>query len=82
MFFYSNRPSDVEESLRVGSLLDVVGNRGHKLQIYSFDYFLNSELIELLKEKYSVVEYPLIVNLGGEKVLSPKNINEIESLLN
>jgi hypothetical protein len=82
MFFYSNQPSDAEESSRVGSLLDIVGNRGHNLQIYSFDYFLDSELIELLKEKYNVVDYPLIANLKGERVISPKNINEIESLLN
>jgi hypothetical protein len=81
IFFYSNKPKDAKESADVGNLLDVVGNRGHKLQVYSFDYFLDSELIELLKKKYEIREYPIIFNPEGAKVISPTKIGEIESII-
>jgi len=81
IFFYSNQQRDEESSTRVGNLLDVVLERNPNLQIYSFDYFLDSKLIELLKEKYSITEYPIVVNIDGEKVINPRKIDEIEELI-
>jgi hypothetical protein len=80
-YFYSNKPDDFEESYRVGRLLDVFGSEKENLQIYSFDFHLNSELIHLMKEKYNITEYPLIINPYGKRIKSPQNILEIEGLL-
>ncbi len=81
MFFYSIKKGEEKDSDRVGNLLDIVWERNQNLQIYSFDYFLDSRLIELLKEKYSVAEYPLVLTSDGKRVVNPQSINEIEELI-
>lgn len=79
-YFYSNDPNDYEESNRVGRIIDVFGEERKDVQIYSFDFNLESELIELMKNKYNISEYPSIINPYGNRIKSPKNIKEIEEL--
>lgn len=81
LFFYSNQEEDQDESNNVGRMLDIVGINERDIQIYSFDYFLDSEIIELLKRKYNVTDYPTIINPYGKRVVHPKNVNDIEAIL-
>lgn len=82
LFFYSNEKEDVEASEDVGGILGILHERNkNNLFIYSFDMNLDSELITLLKEKYSVSAPMKIILNDNQTFISLSNINEIESLL-
>lgn len=78
LFFYSNDKADLDESERVGNILGVVSQRNPNVKIYSFDINLDSELINLLKEKYQVEKSPTIVVNEKVKITQVKNIDDIE----
>jgi hypothetical protein len=81
-FFYSNDKKYLDESEKLGRLLDAFYTRNKNLIIYSFDINLNSELIEKLKKKYSI-EQPNTIVLNEDVVLhNPKTLDLLESPLN
>ena len=83
LFFYSNDNKDLTKSEDTGKILDVLYGRHRKdLIIYSFDVNLDSDLIEKLKEKYNVKSSSTLIVNGKAPLYKPKNINEIEELLN
>lgn len=67
LFFYSNEDSKIQQSERVGRVLDVLGNKYPKLSIYSFDINLDVDLIKKLLEKYNISQAPSV--LIDEKIL-------------
>jgi len=81
LFFYSNEKNDIKKSEDTGDLLSVTYRRNNDLLIYSFDINLDSDLIDKLKEKYSIEESPTIVIDEDIKIVDPKNVNDIEKYL-
>lgn len=77
LFFYSNSESWVDESERVGSILDSVAYQNKNLVIYSFDVDVNSSIIRGLVEKYNIRQIPSIV-IDGESFGSPESANEFK----
>lgn len=78
LFFYSNTQDYLKESEELGRILGSVHARNEDLVIYSFDVNLDSNLIELLKDRY-YVERPLEILIDEVvKVSEPKDIDEIE----
>ncbi len=81
LFFYSNEKSLIEESEDLGRLLDIFYKRNPDTIIYSFDFNLNCELIDKLKQKYNI-EKPLTLIINNKnKIVNPKNIEELEKYL-
>lgn len=61
--FYSNYGAYKEEAERLGFMLSTIKQSSSEVLIYSFDYDLDSSLINLLKEKYNVVKpNTLVIN--------------------
>ena len=82
LFFYSNKKSLIDDSGELGRLLSFLHKRKDNLIIYSFDFDLDSVLIDKLKEKYKV-EKPLTIVINEEIILyNPKQISILEGSLN
>ncbi len=81
LFFYSNKPQDIEESERFGEYLSTIYRRNPTLLIYSFDVNLDSTLMEKLKEKYNIVESLTALINEAYKVTEIQNIEDVEKYL-
>lgn len=81
LFFYSNEKNDIVISENVGRLLNIIHSRNNNLTIYSFDINLKSNLINELKERYDIREFPTIIINENITIVNPQNINEIEKYL-
>ncbi|MBT3397720.1 hypothetical protein HOA55_02960 [archaeon] len=79
LFFYSNEEKDSEEAVEIGRILGVVHQRNRNLTIYSFDMNLDSEIVKSLMEKHEIAGEMAIVVNEGSKIVSPRNIAQIES---
>ncbi len=67
LFFYSNAEEVEEESERTGYILSSFKEKYFETtMVYSFDYNMNFELIDDLKQQYNVTWAPLVVVDGGE----------------
>ena len=82
LFFYSNLDKDIDNSERVGNLINAVYNRNSDIIVYSFDVNLESELIFKLKSKYNIVASPTLVLGNDVKIYNPKNLEDIEKYFN
>ena len=83
LFFYSNNPSGIKKSEKTGAILSTLYNKNEDdLIIYSFDINLNSEIINLLKEKYNITQTPTIIINEQHIINDLSNINQIQPLLN
>ena len=76
LFFYSNQnPFDVEAE-RVGKILNTLKSKNKDVMIYSFDYDLDFQIIDLLKSLYNVsAPNVVVINEKG-----PFTINHIDDL--
>lgn len=81
LFFYSNKPQDIEESEEFGEYLSTIYRRNPTLLIYSFDVNLDSTLIENLKEKYNIEESPTALVNEAYKITEIQNIEDVEKYL-
>ncbi|MFH1521921.1 MAG: hypothetical protein ABIF18_03100 [archaeon] len=83
LFFYSNEEEDLDASEDVGRILgNLYEKNKDNLFIYSFDINLESEIINSLKEKYSVTGPMKIILNDNQTFTELRNIDDIESLLN
>ncbi len=82
LFFYSNFGVLEGRSEGVSYILDSLRKKySGKVMVYSFDYNLDLDLINELKEKYQVDSAPKIV-VNEEKVFYLENIEELEYFMN
>jgi len=81
LFFYSNNENYINNAERIGFILSTLKNQNKDVMIYSFDYDLDFEIIELLKEKYNITQPNVIVINGKEKLMSVENLAEIQKYL-
>jgi hypothetical protein len=82
LFFYSNDKADLGRSEDVGRILDTLHSRNpDNLIIYSFDVNLESDLINKLKIKYGIEDFPSVVINEGIPVVNPDNIDDLEPKL-
>ena len=83
LFFYSNNEEKRDQSENIGRLLSVIFQQNQdNLIIYSFDTNLDSEIINLLKEKYDVSTPIKIIVNENESFTTLTNTNQIQPLLN
>jgi len=83
LFFYSNEKNEKNEAEDTGRLLSVLFQQNQQnLVIYSFDTNLDSEIIDLLKQKYEIENPIEIIVNENQKLTSITNINQIQSFLN
>lgn len=81
LFFYSNEEELIEESLLGGRILENVVEQTDGLIVYSFDFNLDSKLINSLKYEYNISE-PLTILVNEKvKIVEPDNINDILEVL-
>jgi glycerophosphoryl diester phosphodiesterase len=81
LFFYSNDEKQ-KESEDVGYILDVLKAKfKDSVMIYSFDYNLDSDTVNLLKGIYKVNNRPAVVLNENPVLYSIKDIKDIENLL-
>jgi len=77
LFFYSNEGEDFQDSEKLGYMLTYLKKNQNNLMIYSFDYNLDSPILELLKKKYSITHKNMVV-INENKTLSDiQNVDEI-----
>lgn len=83
LFFYSNNESKESKSEEAGKILGVVSSKNKELVIYSFDFDLNSDLVNKMETKYNIIgsEVPVIIINEKTKLDMPANIREIEKYL-
>ena len=81
LFFYSNKEEDLENSEKLGRLLDnVYDNHQQNLIIYSFDVNLDSALIKSLKKSYDIDKYNTII-VNEVKLTDIENVNDVEKYI-
>lgn len=81
IFVYSNEEKIEKESERIGIILSTLKNKyKEKIMVYSFDYNLNSSVIDELKEKHQIKTAPII--MLNNKSIYIKDIEDLESYLN
>lgn len=82
LFFYSNNDNLKDRSQNVGFILDSFrqANMG-RVMIYSFDYDLNSTVVQHLKQEYRITGAPSIAIGTNWTVFTPDNINELSPYL-
>ena len=78
LFFYSNLKKDLDESERVGRLLDFVSEKNKNVHIYSFDINLDSRIINNLKQSYNIQSSPSIIINKNQKIDSQIDLDKIE----
>ncbi len=78
LFFYSNRPGYIDESYSLGRILTSLKNQNGDIMIYSLDYDLDSDLIDILKQKYNISEPNTLIIEEKTKLEDIENIKEIE----
>lgn len=77
LFFYSNSEELKDESERMGFILRTFKKEEPlKVMIYSFDFNLESQIIEGLKEKYNVMGAPSVV-VNEENQFYVRNIEDL-----
>jgi len=81
IFFYSNIGELEKESERMGFILSrFKANYPNKVMIYSFDYDLDYDIINKLKEEYSINSAPLVLINEG-LLLYVGNIDDLENIV-
>lgn len=81
LFFYSNKEPYKDEGGRLGYMLTTLNNELPEIMVYSFDYDLDSNLIDLLKEKYKINEPNRLVINEKTPINVFEDIEEIKKLL-
>lgn len=78
LFFYSNEEKDVVSAEAMGRIIDgAKTEKGSKLMVYSFDYNLDSSLIDYIKREYGINKPNLVV--VNEKLYF--DVNEVKVAL-
>lgn len=83
LFFYSNKDKESEQGQFVGDILGKIKDqRKQDVMIYSFDYDLDMDIIELIKEIYGVKTPNSVVINDGILVDDIKNIDDVNTYIN
>lgn len=79
LFFYSNEENFKVQAEKVGYILESYKNKNNLAMIYSFDYDLDLEIIQLLKEKYNMTQpNTVILFKEGTKIENLQKIDDLE----
>lgn len=82
LFFYSNKQNYIEEAEKMGYILSSLKNKNPETMIYSFDYDLDINIINLLKKKYEINKPNTIILANKkQKIKSFNTLRELENLL-
>lgn len=76
LFFYSNSDEKIDDSERVGGMMEVFNENRPFVYVYSFDSDLDSNSIKLLLKKYNITYSPSVV-INNQKIENPQNIDEL-----
>src|SRR3989338_2105261 len=81
MFFYSNSIECKESVERNSFVITYLRNKHDSLRVYSYDIDLNSDIISILKKKYSVSGCQTIVVNGNKSIGNIENSQDFEKSL-
>jgi len=81
LFFYSNEENFIVQAEKMGFILSTYKANNKNIMIYSFDYSLNTNLINLLKKKYDITQANTIIINGQTKVWNLNNIDDLKKYL-
>lgn len=80
-FIYSNRGELEKSSEKTGFILTSFKSKNpEKIMIYSFDYDLNSSLINSIKKDYNITKVPVVI-VNETDMLSLENIESLSNYL-
>ncbi len=79
IFFYSNLGEKQDESENMGSILTTFKRRNPEIMVYSFDFNLEYETVDKLKNFYKVTDSPIIV-IGEKQTVYIRNIDQLEEM--
>lgn len=80
LFFYSNKKVKFYNEDMGPILSTFKSEHPEQVMVYSFDYDLDTPLIESLKEDYSIQKAPIVISPNGEKIYL-ENIDQLEPFL-
>jgi len=81
LFFYSNDYEDLQDSEKIGRLLEIIHSKNENVVIYSFDINLRSKLMKQLLNKYGIDKDGILIINNNQFIDGPRTIEEIESNL-
>lgn len=81
LFFYSTNTEGQSEAERIGSILEVLKKDNKNVMVYSFDYDLNSTLVNILKTKYSISSGNVIVINERSEIKDIKDLATLKQKL-
>jgi len=81
LFFYSNADDFIDEAEKIGYVLSTLKNENEKVMIYSFDYDLDINLINILKAKYDLIQPNTVVIEGETSIANLQNIEELRQYI-
>lgn len=78
LFFYSNNDEEDDQSETTAYIITSFKKKSSKwVMVYSFDYNLDSKLIDYMKEEYNITFAPAVI-VNGEKAFYLSNIEQLE----
>ncbi|MFW5846565.1 MAG: hypothetical protein ACOCUU_00255 [Nanoarchaeota archaeon] len=77
LFFYSNEKNLKERAEEIGIMLSSLKNQ-EEVMVYSFDYNLDSNVIDILKQKYNINQPNMLVINEKAIINKFKNVNDIK----
>lgn len=81
LFFYSNKEDYADMADQMGFILGTVKSKNGDVMVYSFDYDLDSDVIDALETRYNVTGANTLVINEDTKLTNVQNIREIEEVL-
>jgi len=81
LFFYSNEENFADAGEKIGYILDSLKSQKKQVMIYSFDYNLKINLIELLKRNYNITEPNIVIINEKIKLNNINNIKDIQKYI-
>ncbi|MFA6022852.1 MAG: hypothetical protein WC781_02070 [Candidatus Pacearchaeota archaeon] len=81
LFFYSNNENEATDGELYGTIISALKSNNNDLMVYSFDYWLDTPIVNLMKTKYNVTIPNTIIINEKTKLTNIKNIKDIQIYL-
>jgi len=79
-FFYSNLENFIDQADKIGFILSSFKKENPDVMVYSFDYDLETNLINILKRRYNISEANTVVINEETNIVNLSNIEDLRKL--